>query len=625
MIGSRGLKVLVARRRTRALAAGLAIATAAAGITAASGQHGGPTPPGGSFLSGGVIFGKNCAMCHTATGASGGVARAPKIETIREYAPERIVEALTTGKMQSQGSMLSRQEKRQVAEFVAGRAFGSVPQVDPAAMPNQCHDAPAMTNQESWNGWGRAADNDRFTTSATAGLSAADLPNLKLKWAFGFPGGAQVASQPTVIGGWLFVGSDSGHVYALDAVSGCIHWTFKAGATVRTAPLIAPLRGASGERALFFGDLQGRLYAVSLKDGHQIWSQQIDARPQIRVQASPVVFNGLVFVGVSSGEEGALFQPGYECCRFRGSISALDAATGRRVWQTYIVDEPQRLPIGADGRQRWGPSGGGVWSTPTIDPKRKRIYIGTGNAYTGAASDLNDSVVALDMATGAVIWHRQDTRNDVWLFGCKVGMAGCAAHVGPDADFSASVILKTLTNGHDVLVASHKGGVAMALDPDARGKLIWRTPLAAKDPSEYGDILFGGAADQRNVYFALQETAAMVALDLGNGRVMWKESVVPIAGRANRIGAGSAVTGLPGAVLSGGWDGVLRAYDITNGKPIWSFDTAKPFETINKVSAKGGSMGGPGAAVAGGMLYIGSGYVGVSNGMPGNVLLAFSK
>ena len=115
---------------------------------------------------------------------------------------------------------------------------------------------------------------------------------------------------------------------------------------------------------------------------------------------------------------------GYECCGFRGSISALDSATGRRLWQTYII--------------------------PATDAKRKRIHIGTGNAYTRAATDLNDAVVALDIATGTVAWSHQDTPEDVWLLGCKPGFPGCAAKVGPDADFSASIILKTMSNGREI-------------------------------------------------------------------------------------------------------------------------------------------------------------------------------
>jgi polyvinyl alcohol dehydrogenase (cytochrome) len=572
-------------------------------------------------VPGAAVFTQTCAACHLPTAASGGMERAPKLETIKTFPPERIVDALTTGKMKAQGAALSDAQRRDVAEWIAGRKIG--PESAASAMPDRCVGATAMKGLGGWNGWSPDRSNSRFQTASVAGIKAAEVPHLKLKWAFAFPGGAQVNSQPSVVGGWLFIGSDSGTIYALDAKTGCLHWTSKAGAAVRTAPVVAPLDGAKGPPTVFVGDLAGKLYAMDAANGRIVWSTQLDEMPQIRVMDAPAVYGGRLYVGVSSGEEGALGIAGYECCRFRGSVSALDSATGRILWKTYTVAEP-KLTVDSAGVRRWGPAGGGSWSTPTIDVKRKLVYVTTGNAYAAPAGPLNDSVVALDLATGKVVWNHQETANDAWLFGCKDGMTGCPAKVGPDWDFSSSPMLKTLPDGRQLIVAANKGGVALGLDPDHAGAVVWRTTLYAKPPTFYGDVLFGGASDGSKAYYALQETNAVTAIRLKDGVKVWSHPFTPVAGRAERTGFGAALTAIPGVLFNGGWDGVLHALSASDGRQLWSFDTARPFKTVNGVEGKGGSMGGPGPTVAGGMLYVGSGYVGVSNGMAGNVLLAFA-
>jgi polyvinyl alcohol dehydrogenase (cytochrome) len=277
-----------------------------------------------------------------------------------------------------------------------------------------------------------------------------------------------------------------------------------------------------------------------------------------------------------------------------------------------------------DGRRKWGPAGVSSWSAPTVDAKRGLLYITTGDSFTEPAEPLSDAVVALDLKSGKIVWHHQEVANDAYMTGCNRPGPNCPTTNGPDYDFAASAMLQTLPSGKQVLVAGHKGGGVVALDPDKQGAVLWRVALSAKPPSARGDIVYGGAADQTAAYYALQETAAFTAVDLATGKPRWSTPLKPPADRATRIGSAAAVTLLPGVAFNGGWDGVLRAFSTTDGKEIWSFDTVREFKTVNGVEAKGGSMGAPGATVAGGMLFVGSGYVGISNGMPGNVLLAFA-
>jgi polyvinyl alcohol dehydrogenase (cytochrome) len=565
------------------------------------------------------LFARNCATCHTTRDETGGDPRAPKMETLREYPPERILDALTDGKMKVQGASLRDQDRRELAEWISARYLGAATAGGAEAMPNRCPADTAWSKAPGWNGWGAGVRNSRYQTAAAAGLTAASLPRLKLKWAFGLPGGVQVFSQPTVAGGRLYIGSDAGQVYALDAATGCVRWSFLAEASVRTAPVVGP-----GPRPLLFvGDMRAKLYALDARTGRLVWSTRVDEQPLARISAAPTLYKGRLYVPISSGEEGAARLPGYECCRHRGSVVAVSAADGHPLWRTYVIPDLPRPSTDAAGNRRWGPAGGAVWSAPTVDAKRGRLYITTGDAYAGPAGRFTDAIVALDLADGGIVWSHQDTADDTWVAGCAAGGRGCPDKLGPDWDYAASAMLLTLPKGRDAVVSGHKGGVAMALDPDRAGALLWRINLATQPSTTRGDILFGGAADTRSVYFALQDSAALVSLDLATGARRWSVPIVPPAGRMAAAGAGAAVTAVPGAVLSGGWDGVLRAVSASSGKPLWSFDTDRSFDTVNGVAAKGGSMGGPGPTVAGGMLFVGSGYVGVNNGMPGNVLLAF--
>ena len=169
-----------------------------------------------------------------------------------------------------------------------------------------------------------------------------------------------------------------------------------------------------------------------------------------------------------------------------------------------------------------------------------------------------------------------------------------------------------------------RGGWSLA-SPDAKGQLLWKQELFEKTPNAAGQIVFGGAADEHNAYFALM-SGEMQAIRLQDGKKVWSTPWKPeeTPDQMVHLGAGAAVTVIPGVVFSGGWDGVLRAFSTTDGKLLWQYNTMQDYKTVNGVPAKGGSMGAPGPTVANGMLFVGSGYIGTASGIPGNVLLAFS-
>ena len=404
--------------------------------------------------------------------------------------------------------------KRAMAEFISGRKLAPLAAGDARNMPNRCTSKTPMRDIAAgpvWNGWSPDATNSRFHRAS--GLSASDVPRLTLKWAFGFPGVSSVYGQPTVAGGRVFVGVDTGYVYALDAASGCVHWSFLAETGVRNAINIGPASVAAsagraggapaGRLAAFFGDIRGNVYSVDANTGELLWKVNADPHPLAAITGSPTLYEGRLYVPVSSREEAAGGSLNYPCCTFRGSIVALDAATGRQLWKTYaIADPPKPSRRNSQGTQLWTGAGAAIWHAPTIDPRNRAIYVATGDAYTEPAPKTTDAVMAIHMDTGAVLWSVQDYENDAWLVACAQDPTeNCPKNLGPDYDFGASPILKTLPDGKRALLAGQKSGQVFAHDPDDRGKLLWKAALVEKIGES--EILFGGAADEGTAYFAL--------------------------------------------------------------------------------------------------------------------------
>jgi len=590
---------------------------------------------------GAALYKQHCAQCH-----EGGVERAPQSVAMKLMAPERVLAALTNGKMAEQGKALTPAQARAVSMFVTGKSFGG----EEAPQQGVCAEAAATFDKPFsgpyWNGWGVNAANVRMQPAAMAGLSAGEVPKLKLKWAFGFPGAARAAAQPTIAGGRIFAGSDTGKVYSLDARTGCTYWTFKADATVRSAISI----GQVGDRwVAYFGDQRAQAYAVDAATGAQLWKVRVEEYPAALITGAPALLDGRLYVPFSSFEEVTGGNPKYECCKFRGGVAALDAATGKQVWKSYTIpEEPHPVRKNKQGTQLWGPSGAGVWSSPTLDPKKRAVYVTTGDAYSDPAARTSDAFVAFDMDTGKMLWSRQMTAGDAFNLGCPSG-DNCPEANGPDFDFGCSPNLVDLPNGKRALVAGQKSGMVHAIDPDQQGEVLWSVRVGKG--GSLGGVQWGNASDGENVYVALSDVkimpagpsdpgahkamfgffktdpkagGGMFALKLTTGERVW---YTPPPGCGDKPGCSpaqsAAVTVIPGVVFSGSLDGHLRAYATADGRIVWDVDTALEYPTVNGLKAHGGSLDGPGPVVVGGLLYVNSGY-GAFGGIPGNALLAFS-
>jgi polyvinyl alcohol dehydrogenase (cytochrome) len=474
--------------------------------------------------------------------------------------------------------------------------------------------------------------NTRYQPAAMARLTAGDVPRLKVKWAFGLPGVAASGSQVTVAGRRAFVGSRNGMVYALDTQTGCVAWSFQADAGVRSTPVLIP--GSRGSAMLYFGDAHAQVYSLDATTGALTWKVKVENHPDAMITGGVAAHNGRLYVPVSSLEEGTAVIPTYECCTFRGSVVALDAATGRQVWKTFTISEPARQTTrNKAGTQLWGPSGASIWSTPALDPDRNRLYVTTGDSYSNPPASSSDAVMALAMDTGRIVWTKQTLPGDAWNVACLETGAGrqqCPESAGPDHDFGSSPVLAPFP-GRRLLLAGQKSGVLWALDPES-GDIVWQRPVGSG--GVLGGIEWGFAADASTAYVSLSgalekkpgEAGGVVAVGIADGKQRW--SAPPPADTCGTRGGCStaqpaAVTAIPGVIFSGSLDGHLRAYAADTGRVMWDFDTGREFPTINGVPARGGSMNGPGATVAGGMVFVTSGYSSIGF-TPGNVLLAFS-
>jgi polyvinyl alcohol dehydrogenase (cytochrome) len=586
--------------------------------------------------NGDVLFEKHCAGCH---GSSAAIEKAPELASLRQRSPEAILTALTTGSMSTQVARLTDGQKRAIAEYTASRPLGSAPSGDAAAMKSRCPEKPFGDPMKgaNWNGWSAGPDNSRFQSAAAAGLSADQVPHLKLKWAFGFPGGTSAYGQPTIVGGRIFVSSDTGFVYSIDAATGCVFWSFEAEASVRTAITIGPVKGAGRERfAAYFGDIRANVYAVDAETGQPLWTRNADEHPLARITGAPALHEGWLFVPVSSLEEASGGNPAYECCKFRGSVVAFDANSGQQRWKSYTIPEtPRQLKKNSSGTQLWGPAGAAVWSSPTIDVKRQAIYVSTGNSYTEPAAATSDAVIAFDFTTGRMLWSRQLFPKDAFLLGCgpTTRSENCPNGLGPDFDFGNSPILRNLPGNISILVIGQKSGIAYALDLGDRHRVLWENRIGKGSP--LGGMQFGSSADEQTAYFpnadaqyGPSEAGGLTAIRLATGERIWHTR--PPAPRCDTNESGcnpaqsAAITVIPGVVFSGTMDGTMRAYSTDDGRIIWETNTWRTYATVNGVPASGGSINGPGPTVAGGLLFFNSGYSVFGGGRSGNVLLAFA-
>lgn len=616
-----------------ALAAAAGLATVAVfGMALAQDAGGSGQPPA-------AIFDARCKACHEPP-----VERAISREEMTMRAPESIAAALTDGPMKPMAQGLSAADIKALAVYLSGKPFGvsgrNAGRFRAPAMGVQPADVPCKTNPPirpaaaDWNGYGHDPAATRFQRASA--VTPANVTRLKLKWAFSVSGGRY--GQPTVIGDHLFLTTGAGHAFSLDAATGCVHWRADLAGGSRTSPVVEHIPGVgSSGWVMFVGDARTSELALDAMTGKVIWKTPVQSHPRGVLTGGAAYHDGTVYVPLSSYEETTATTADYGCCTFSGEVVALDARTGAIRWRTPVLPKAEPTRRNAAGTQLYGPAGAAIWSQPSIDAKRARVYVATGDSYTEVEAPRSDAVVAFDAASGKIAWDNQVTRADNFLIACgPMKSVNCPlGETGPDHDFGATPILAKLPGGGQMLLAGQKSGAVYGIDPDS-GKLLWTTKVGAG--SALGGVEWGMAYDGAKLYVTISDIATLIgkpglyALDPATGKVLWSVPAPKVACGFKTPRCSNAhsapPTAVPGLVFTGSHDGWLRAYASGNGKPLWSFDTGKGgFATTNGVKDQpGGSIDATGAVAADGRLYVISGYSGATGafGNPLNVLLAFS-
>lgn len=523
-------------------------------------------------------------------------------------------------------SGMSEQQMIAVSELLTRRIYETS---DSAIV--YCDSTAPITEMVAYQGWGGDKAGTGIVSTTMAGMTKEDIPGLELAWAFGFDGGSVTRTKPTIIGEVMIFGSQFGEVYCLDKVSGCVRWKFEADANVRGG--LAVSESESGLR-IHFADFGVNAYALSVQTGELLWKSSLKNEPSSAVTGTPVAYDGLLYIPVTSMEVVSAGADHYECCKGSGQVIAINSATGEEVWRHRVIKEEATVQgTNKKGATQYGPSGAPVWGSPTVDANRGYLYIGTGENNSKPWTTTSDAIQALDLATGELIWSWQATTADVYIDGCPA--ANCPDDLGPDVDFGMAPVLVERPDGQEVLVVGQKSGVLHCLAP-GDGSVIWQTQIGRG--GALGGIHWGLTTDGEKVYVTnsdwlefggnpeVEANPGLFAIGLMDGEILWHYQADGEScwGRGGCYASHSAAPSMiPGVVFAGSLDGIFRAHDAETGEVIWETDTKQEFQTINGVAAYGGAIDGPGPVISDGMVYLNSGYA-LFGQMPGNVMLAFS-
>tara|TARA_Y100000588_G_C14237860_1_gene918124 strand:- start:4 stop:1926 length:1923 start_codon:yes stop_codon:yes gene_type:complete len=582
---------------------------------------------------GNALYQENCATCH-----DGSIEKAPAANWLEMLVPQALLRTINEGIMSEQASHLSEEEKIQIVEYIVRQDRKNFPK---EAELNYCKSSDMNFDlREAPEPYGWGYNTSRFIPKKSGGIDSKNIKNLTLKWAFGFPYSQRARSQPLFAMGSIFVGSQSGDIYALDVKTGCVKWNFTASGEVRTGIIMDQWENGKKPNKrpyIYFGDILANEYALDAQTGELIWKIKSDDHPNATRTATSAKFEDILFIPISGLEVIPAFDDKYECCTFRGGLLAVDSRTGKTLWRQYSIPVPAKYSGNTSiGTRMFGPSGAPIWTSPNVDKKRRYVYIGTGENYSTPADDSSDAIIAYNIDTGEEVWRRQTLAGDAWNLACMgKGKPNCPKEFGPDMDYSASSITIDLGD-RDILIAGQKSGYVYGIDPDT-GKILWSNPVSGGGTQ--GGIHFGMAAEGKTVYAPINDMQnthdgkvwlnrkpGMHSLDAETGNIIWSN----ISDKECKDidyncdpGISAAVTAVPGAVIAGHLDGNIKVYDKENGNILWSYNTLRDFESISGSPAYGGSFSGSGPSIRNGYMAINSGY-GIYNHMPGNVLLLFS-
>lgn len=592
--------------------------------------------------AGKAVYDQYCAACHNNPAET----RAPSIDNLRSMSAQTLRFALTEGVMRAQGSAVPADKLSQLINYLAAENAE-----DDWVASMMCAPAKRQVNLDqppTLSVFGTDLESTRFMSAEQAGLTSKDLANMELAWAVAFPNVSALRGIAPIVGDTLFYGANAtGKVMAMDTRSACVKWVYDAGSPISNSITYGEL-GERGRKALIFAVGRGEVQAVDARTGTRIWATEAGHSPRAGITGAPILYKNRIIVPLSASGVGTGANPNDECCDEHGAVTALDAASGKKLWTYHTMkDADYTGRVSKTGVKQKGPSGAPIWSTPTIDTKRGLVYATTGQNTSLPATTTSDAIIAIDIKTGKMKWHYQALANDVWHLGCRVPWESSGPNcpspedsVLKDYDFGGSAILTKTRAGKDILLAGQKSGDVWALDPDNQGEVIWHQRFG--QGTALGGVHWGMAIDGERVFAPISDPhinneegwvpePSMNAVDITSGDVLWRTPVKADCdnGRKERFplcegryGLSATPLVIDQSVVAGSLDGKLYVFDNKTGEIVWQYDTLRDFDTLNGVEGKGGSIDSHSIFAGNGMVFVSSGY-GRFGQPAGNVLLAF--
>ena len=588
-----------------------------------------------SKAAGEDVYKQHCAACHDNPEAT----KAPARDALKRVSALYITNALIMGKMVAQGAPLSAVEVSNVSDYLSGGEADATGWIAPNACTGSRR-TPKLDVKATISGFGYDYSNKRQLTDKQTGLKPGDLDNMEVAWTMAFPQVGTMRGQAAIVGDTMFLPvADNNRVFALD-ISGdkpCVQWSYDGGRALRTSAGYGEL--SNGQKVIMVGDMGGFVHAIDARTGKKLWVTNVSFFKNQMVTSTPVLYKDRVYAPISQYELASAMADAYVCCKARGGVTAINAKTGEKIWAQATMPEAQPIKDRGDGQFIWGPSGAPIWNSPSLDLKRNRLFVGTGEANSGPAHPNTDALLAFDLDSGKIVWSHQATADDVYNAGCAPGRETNKNCSGPtvyrDVDFGASTIFTKAPNGTELVLAGQKSGSMWAMNPET-GAVVWRTALG--HGTAMGGVHWGMATDGKTLFVPISDLSVypkdahlpaqsgMHALDIATGKALWSTVLPNVCNGAKwrcSPGVSAAATFAPGVVFGGSLDGTLRAFSARGGEVLWTFDTNRQFEAVNGITGSGGSIDSSGPVVAGKFVYATSGYDKFGQ-KGGNLLLAFN-
>jgi alcohol dehydrogenase (cytochrome c) len=486
-------------------------------------------------------------------------------------------------------------------------AAAGLSSAQPAAgnVSNRCLLTMRCNGDYAWPSANGSVEGGRY--SPLAQINVQNVAHLRLAWKFTTPIiGAE--DYPVIVNNVAYVTTAYAYVYALNASTGKLIWKWVPPAEI-TGGLVSaahgfPNRGvAVGDGNVYVLTPNAKLVALNAATGKLEWYKSLGDPKWLSESVAPVYYNGVLYIGSAGSESGA-----------RGFEEARNAKTGALLWQHYTVP-----PAGAPGSWLYGHHGGGdVWMMPTLDPSLGLLYIGTGNPspdlWGGNRPGPNlyaDSIMALNMKTGKMVWYYQTTPHDLWDYDCASSPVLFPTSYG-------LAVGEACKDGYWYEMDAHTGQLIVKPEPfvienhrmpppKPPGVWNWPGPVGGSEwsPVPYDpqthmtyveginspsqewakSIPYNGGLDfgtNASTPPSKMISGTLTAFDVNTGTIVWQDHLpVGLAGGSTATGGGLLFAGISGT-------GAFAAFNARTGKLVWEYNVHNRIDAAPSVYSVNG-------------------------------------